>query len=119
MDDRFSILSQQIFNKSLTDFTVEELVAITKQNPYFTAAQILLLKKLKKGSEEYNSQYQKAILYYHDPVAFDYLVHRDEFETDLSFTEETPVEETLVNNSSYHNSKINETGELGATDVEV
>ncbi|MBA2330069.1 MAG: hypothetical protein H0V91_10670, partial [Flavisolibacter sp.] len=42
-----------------------------------------------------------------------------EFETDLSFTEETPVEETLVNNSSYHNSKINETGELGATDVEV
>jgi hypothetical protein len=114
MDDRFSILSKQVFNKSLPDFTVDELVAITEQNPYFTAAQILLLKKLEKGSEAYNSQYQKAILYYHDPVAFDYLVHHDEFETDLNaLAEETPAEEIFLDNEAdfenTEDSKINET----------
>jgi hypothetical protein len=116
MDDRFSILSQQVFNKSLSDFSVDELVAITEQNPYFTAAQILLLKKLDKGSEAYNSQYQKAILYYHDPVAFDYLVHRDEFETDIDSLKETPAEEILVDNEqSYAN---NEDSKFSETAVE-
>jgi hypothetical protein len=111
MDDRFSILSQQVFNKSLNDFSVDELVSITEQNPYFTAAQILLLKKLEKGSEAYNSQYQKAILYYHDPVAFDYLVHRDEFET------EAPADELIIENEQVYNN--NEISESIATDVEI
>jgi hypothetical protein len=120
MDDRFSILSQQVFNKSLSDFSVDELVAVTEQNPYFTAAQILLLKKLDKGSEAYNSQYQKAILYYHDPVAFDYLVHREEFETEV-LTETNADNEQVRENIESTEAVITDieiAGDENADDVE-
>jgi len=83
MDVRFNHLSQQIFNKSLEDCSEQEIRSFAEQHPYFSPAQFLLLKKLDKNSEAYQTQYQKAILYYHDPVAFDFLLNAEEYDTDI------------------------------------
>ena len=83
MDVCFNHLSQQIFNKSLEDCSEQEIRSFAEQHPYFSPAQFLLLKKLDKNSEAYQTQYQKAILYYHDPVAFDFLLNAEEYDTDI------------------------------------
>jgi len=96
MDVHFNHLSQQIFNKSLEECSELEIRSFVDQHPYFSPAQFLLLKKLGKNSEAYNVQYQKAILYYHDPVAFDFLINAEEFDGDLE-KDETASGEIHVN----------------------
>jgi hypothetical protein len=47
-----------------------------------------LLEKLKKeNSPEYSAQLQKAVLYYHDPLEFEYFISSDRFETSIDFEE--------------------------------
>ena len=98
MDVRFSHLSQQIFNKSLEECSEHEIKSFVEQHPYFSPAQFLLLKKLEKSSEAYQAQYQKAILYYHDPLAFDFLINAEEFDIDIE-KEEIGLEEISSNQS--------------------
>ncbi|MDQ3681787.1 MAG: hypothetical protein M3352_01785 [Bacteroidota bacterium] len=83
MDVQFDHLSQQIFNKPLEECSEQEIRSFVEEHPYFSPGQFLLLKKLEKNSEAYQVQYQKAILYYHDPVAFDFLVNAEEFDIDI------------------------------------
>lgn len=75
MDDRFNILTQSLFQKSIENCSLEEIQSFTKQYPYFAPAQFLLLKRLNSSSEEYKSQYQKALLFHHDPLSFDQLIN--------------------------------------------
>jgi hypothetical protein len=96
MDVRFDHLSQQIFNKPLEECGEQEIRSFVEEHPYFSPAQFLLLKKLDKNSEAYQVQYQKAILYYHDPVAFDFLVNAEEFDIDI---EEIILKEIPANQS--------------------
>ena len=95
MDERFNTLSQQLFNKSLADCSTNEIKQFIDQYPYFAPAQFLLLKKLQKGTEEYQTQYQKAILYFHEPLHFDALIANDQLNGDFFYTEpETSLEGT-------------------------
>ncbi|TCZ73838.1 hypothetical protein [Flaviaesturariibacter aridisoli] len=71
-------LSESLFQKSFADCSVEELRQLTAQYPYFAPAHFLLLKKFDPASEEYRRQYQKAQLYFHDPVSFEFFLHRPE-----------------------------------------
>jgi hypothetical protein len=70
MVDRFNGLAQNILHKQLADVTEEELAKLSAQYPYFAPAHFLLLKKLQPQSEAYNTQFQKAILFHYDPLAF-------------------------------------------------
>jgi hypothetical protein len=83
MDVRFNLLSQQVFNKPLDDCSEQEIKSFVEAHPYFSPAQFLLLKKLNKNSEAYQKQYQKAILYYHDPFGFDFLVNAENYNIDI------------------------------------
>jgi len=95
MDARFNHLSQQIFDKPLNECSEHEIRSFVEEHPYFSPVQFLLLKKLDKNSEVYQVQYQKAILYYHDPVAFDFLVNAGEFDSDIE-KEEKVLEEIFA-----------------------
>ena len=98
MDVHFNYLSQQIFNKPLEECSEHEIRSFVEQHPYFSPTQFLLLKKLDKNSEAYQAQFQKAILYYHDPVAFDFLVNAEEFECSFE-KEEAALREMHTNQS--------------------
>lgn len=99
MSNRFDLLTQELFQKNVSDCSVEELKRLAEQYPYFAPAQYALLKKLEQtASEDYQQQLQKSVLYYHNPAGFnqfinDFNVVDFEFE---SFTEQeisAPVEE--------------------------
>lgn len=75
MDGRFNILTQSLFQKSLDDSSLEEIQSFIKQYPYFAPAQFLLLKRLNPSSEEYKNQYQKALLFHHDPLSLNQLLN--------------------------------------------
>ena len=75
MVDRFQNLAQHIFDKQLHEVSVDEARSLTERFPYFAPAHFLLLKKLEPGSEAYNAQFQKAILYYNDPLVFNSFLH--------------------------------------------
>ncbi len=70
MVDRFEALAKSIFKKEFSEITSEEVQNLVQQYPYFAPAQLLQLQKAERHSDEYNKQYQKAILYYHDPITF-------------------------------------------------
>ncbi|GAA4329268.1 hypothetical protein [Flaviaesturariibacter amylovorans] len=70
-------LTEPLLNKSFADCSPGELRQLTEQYPYFAPAHFLLLKKLDPASEEYRIQYQKAILYFHDPLSFELLLNRE------------------------------------------
>ncbi|RYY40837.1 MAG: hypothetical protein EOO08_06830 [Chitinophagaceae bacterium] len=80
-------LSESLFQKSFADCSAEELRQLTAQYPYFAPAHFLLLKKFDPSSEEYRRQYQKAQLYFHDPLGFEFFLHRTD-ETEAFVAEE-------------------------------
>jgi hypothetical protein len=91
MDGRFNTLAQQLFQKPLEHCSTEELRSFADQYPYFAPAHFLLLHKLPTGSEEYNAQYQKAILYYHSPAQFSSFLNQPSSERDFIDTAPEPI----------------------------
>ena len=89
MSDRIHVLAQQVFGKSsLDECDLQEIKNLVNRYPYFAPAQFLLLEKLKRDNDPgYSAQLQKAVLYYHDPLEFEFLISSGRFETDFDFEE--------------------------------
>jgi hypothetical protein len=89
MSERIHVLAQQLFGKSSIDeCDLQEIKNLADRYPYFAPAQFLLLEKLKKeNTPGYSEQLQKAVLYYHDPLEFEYFISSDRFETELNLDE--------------------------------
>jgi hypothetical protein len=91
MDGRFNTLAQQLFQKPLEQCSTEEIRHFTEQYPFFAPAHFLLLKKVPAGTDEYNALYQKALLYYHDPVQFAGFLNPQQTQYDFSNLEVQPA----------------------------
>jgi hypothetical protein len=91
MSERIHALAQHLFGKAtIEECDLSEVKGLANRYPYFASAQFLLLEKLKQeGSEEYNAQLQKAILYYPDPLEFQYFINSDRFYTEVNFDDHT------------------------------
>lgn len=89
MSERIHILAQQIFGKnSLEDCDLQEVKDLANRYPYFAPAQFLLLSKLQeKNAPEYSAQLQKSVLYYHNPLEFEYFISSNRFYTEVDFEE--------------------------------
>ena len=62
--------------ESLEQCSLSELTSYAERNPYFGAAQLLLAKKLQvESSEKYEEQYQKTLLYFHNPLWVEHLLN--------------------------------------------
>src|SRR5687768_8371879 len=107
MSERVHVLAQSILGKStLEECNLAEIRELVQRYPYFAPAQFLYLQKLKsENAEEYAQQSQKAVLYYHNPLAFEYFISSDRFTTELNLEEpggilqETvppPVDEPII-----------------------
>ena len=71
---------------------LQEIKDLVNRYPYFAPAQFLLLEKLKRqNAPEYTSQLQKAVLYYHNPLEFEYFISSDRFETSADFIESSQL----------------------------
>ena len=87
MSNRFDLLTQQLFQKNISDCSVEELRTLANQHPYFAPAQYALLKKLQQAdSPDYAAQLQKAILYYPNPPLFEQFINEEAYEIDFPQT---------------------------------
>ena len=97
MSGKIHTLARELFNKSsVEECSLEEVQELVKRFPYFIPGQFLLLEKLKlSGSPEYETQLQKAVLYYHDPLEFEYFISSDRFYTEVKF-EEVVMEEPVA-----------------------
>jgi len=92
MTNRFDVLTLQLFQKNIIDCSVEELQNLADENPYFAPAQYALLTKLKeKDYNKYQAQFQKAILYYHDPLMFDQFINEENYSFDFATVDEQEV----------------------------
>jgi hypothetical protein len=89
MSEKIHVLAQQLFGKSSVDeCDLQEVKDLANRYPYFAPAQFLLLEKLKKeNAPEYTAQLQKAVLYYHNPLEFEYFISSERFETEIDFEE--------------------------------
>lgn len=98
MSERIHVLAQQLFGKPLVEeCNLHEVKDIALHYPYFAPGQFLLLEKLKQeNSPDYIAQLQKAVLYYHNPIAFEYFISSDSFYTEPEFEEEPETEEESV-----------------------
>ena len=76
MSNRIHALTQQLTGKaSIEECSLEEIQHIARRHPYFSSAQFLLLQKLRQlDSPEAEAQYKKAVLFYPDPLLFDYFL---------------------------------------------
>ncbi len=62
--------------ESLEHCSLPELTAYAERNPYFGAAQLLLAKKLQTESpDQFEEQYQKTLLYFHNPLWVEHLLN--------------------------------------------
>jgi hypothetical protein len=98
MSERIHVLAQQLFGKSsVDDCDLQEIKDLVSRFPYFAPAQFLLLEKLKRDkASEYPAQLQKAVLYYHNPLEFEYFISSDRFETNVNFEESAKVSPASV-----------------------
>ena len=90
MSERTHALAQHLFGKATIDeCDLSEVKGLAQRYPYFAPAQFLLLEKLKQeGAEAYNAQLQKAILYYPDPLQFQYFINSGRYYTEISFDDQ-------------------------------
>ena len=92
MTNRFDVLTQQVFQKNVIDCSVEELQNLADENPYFAPAQYALLTRLKdKDPDKYQAQFQKAILYYHDPLSFDQFINEESYSFEFATIDEPEI----------------------------
>ena len=110
MNDELDALTKPYLHKSIQECSLEEIKSITQKYPYFVPAQLALLKKLKlEQLPEYDSQLQKAVLYFYDPLQFNAFVDSQKFITEFDFSaveidtqeedevvEATPIEQEPV-----------------------
>ena len=62
--------------ESLEQCTIQELKQLATDYPYFSAAQLLLAKKLQiENSEEYEEQVEKTSLFFNNPFWLDHLLN--------------------------------------------
>lgn len=92
MGDHATALAQYLFgNTSMEALDVQAIENLVEKYPYFAPARFLLLEKLKNTDPEaYRAQLDKAILYYHNPLEFQYLVDSGRFHTELPIPETAP-----------------------------
>lgn len=102
MSERIHALAYRLFGKSSIDECgLQDIRTLAERYPYFAPAQFLLLEKLKRtGSEEYQAQSQKAVLYYHNPIEFEQFLSSDRFYTELD------LEDSFVQPSSPEISEV-------------
>ena len=120
MSERIHALAQRLFGKAtIEECHLEEVKNLAQRFPYFAPAQFLLLEKLKQlGGEEYSEQLQKSILYYHNPLEFQYFISSDRFYTEVSFdTEEQPYTEEQTGTGAAEEA-VNEETPIAAVDKE-
>src|SRR5688572_5233895 len=86
MSERIHVLAHQIFGKSsVEECDLSEIRDLVNRHPYFAPAQFLLLAKLKQENDPgYQAQLQKSVLYYHNPLEFEFFINSDRFYTDES-----------------------------------
>ncbi|MGZ5189571.1 MAG: hypothetical protein ACXWCZ_01055 [Flavisolibacter sp.] len=99
MSDRIHVLAHQIFGKSSVDeCDLSEIRDLVNRYPFFAPAQFLLLEKLKKDNDPgYQAQLQKSVLYYHNPLEFEFFINSERFYTDESFLKEVTKEVEIPN----------------------
>ena len=70
MDVQTGHVLQKLFSEgSLDNISVERLQQIVEEHPYFTFAQFLLARKLRDtSSTDFETQSQKAALYFNEPI---------------------------------------------------
>jgi hypothetical protein len=90
MSERIHALAQRLLGKpTIEECDLQEIEILVQRFPYFAPAQFLLLEKLKQtDADAYAVQAQKSILYYHNPLEFQYFIHPDRFYTEINFDEE-------------------------------
>ena len=86
MSERIHLLAQRLFNRSSVEqCDLQEIRDLVYRFPYFAPAQFLLLQKMKQENHaDYHAQLQKAVLYYQDPIAFEYFISSEKFYTDAT-----------------------------------
>jgi hypothetical protein len=101
MSEKIHVLAQYLFNKpSLEECSLQEIRNLVHRYPYFAPAQFLLLEKLRQTDDPaYTTQLQRSILYYPDPLEFEYLIHSDQFFT-ADFIDTEPLAETGTSSES-------------------
>ncbi len=92
MSEKIHVLARQVFGKSsLEACDLEEIKALVKRYPFFAPGQFLLLQKLKSLNDPgYSAQLQKSVLYYHNPLAFEYFINAERFVTEVDLKEPVP-----------------------------
>ena len=106
MSERIHALAHRLLGKAtIEECDLQEVKDLVQRFPYFAPAQFLLLEKLKQEeSEAYPAQLQKSILYYHDPLSFQYFIDSDRFYTELPEEEASHKEQ-----ETRHNEQLVET----------
>jgi hypothetical protein len=77
MNPAIDQLTKSILQKdSLEQCTLQELQRLADQYPWFSAAQLLLAKKMKEENNElYKEQLQKSSLLFYNPLWLEYLLN--------------------------------------------
>ena len=103
MSNRIHALAQQLTGKaSIEECSLEELQHIARRHPYFSSAQFLLLQKLRQlNSPEAEAQYKKAVLFYPDPLLFDYFISSDKFYVDELNLIDRDEDRRIANEAEY------------------
>ncbi|MGN6398857.1 MAG: hypothetical protein ACTHMD_00280 [Flavisolibacter sp.] len=104
MSERIHALAQRLLGKAtIEECDLQEVKNLAQRFPYFAPAQFLLLEKLKQeGSEDHPAQLQKSILYYHDPLSFQYFIDSDRFYTQVPEVEAGHEEQEIETPQPSH-----------------
>ena len=87
---------QALYDKpSLQDCSLQQVDYLAHQYPYFSTAQLLLLKKTDSGSEAHAKQLQRAALHFCSPLQFVHWLQPEQFGTEIPEAElfQNPIPE--------------------------
>ncbi|HEX6335252.1 MAG TPA: hypothetical protein VFZ78_13555 [Flavisolibacter sp.] len=112
------VWTQQLLGKaSLDDCSIQEIKDVADRFPFYAPAQILLLQKLRRENSPYAAeQYQKAVLYYHDPLEFDSILDPEKYLAEEMLTTEPEVSQEAVIHPASSMHATNAVNEMMAED---
>lgn len=85
MNNILNTIASSVFPRDLSSYSTDELKRLTEEYPFAGALQLLYAERLRnEGSEDFDRQWQKNLLYFNDPLFLRYAVTASDVDKKIS-----------------------------------
>jgi hypothetical protein len=95
-------IAVSLFSKGFEECSIGDIKEFSQKHPYSLAGHLLLSQKLKDNKENHKEQWQKALLYFNNPLLANYFFNRKAQKVLVPDGKKIPIIKEQVDDTEHH-----------------